>query len=322
MRRKIIYLLLLLISVFLFFIYSVCSVSGVGISPTEIRAQNIVGSGIIGSITLVNTVNESRHFIIEIQSPPELSSEQQHLRVICEDCHDTFQRYEIINSICPKCGSSNLIVYDQIPENVLKYLSLEGKDCNLIKNGSLYITEEQYDFKEECNVYILIDLPIEEEYSNKNWEAHISVTTATNFSSMNMGVAAGVQMRLLLDTSDIYPSLMPFQGDGLLYIIVAICLGLFFVVIFYMKRITIKEIIAKYKNSRYMDHNKIKFNKKQSSSYYLDKGNENISSIDYLKVDSSKSVIQISEPSVKSSFVYKIKAIEDKVDALLDKSKK
>ena len=112
---------------------------GGAISPAEIRAQNIIGSGVLGTMTLVNTVNESRNIVIEIQSPPELISEQQHLRVICENCHDTHQRYEIVNERCPKCDSSDLTVYERMPED----FSLEDLQYRLFVLQKLENAENQ-----------------------------------------------------------------------------------------------------------------------------------------------------------------------------------
>jgi hypothetical protein len=314
--------LLIISSIFLFFTCSVCSVVGVGVSPAEIRAQNIIGSGIIGTMTIVNTVNESRNIVIEIQSPSELPNEQQHLRVICENCHDTHQRYEIINKCCPKCGSSDLTVYERIPEDVLKYLSLEGNDCTLIKNGSIYVTEEQYGMKEECNIEIIIDLPSRTEYSNKNWEVHISITTTSNISSVNMGMSAGAQMRHLLDTSNISPDLLSLPVDILPYIIVGIILSIIFVVTMYIKRKTIIAILTNFRNRNIIAQKKLREKKKLSSSYYLNKDEKNISLINNKPFESSENMKPDFESTNKTKKDNKVfKNIEEEVDKLLSNLK-
>lgn len=194
----------------LFMLPSAILVSGIGLSPAEMRVVDAEGSGVIGNIVLVNTESEPKNIVLQIQSPPLASSEQKHLRVICEDCHDTHQRYEIIEGCCPRCGSHNLTFYERIPDEVLNYISLRGKDCNLIKKGSVYFTSEKYLPKEQCSVEILLDLLNKEEYSDKHWEAYVTVTTTSDITAPGMGVAAGVQMRLLLDVPTIKSSFFSF----------------------------------------------------------------------------------------------------------------
>ena len=67
---------------------------------------------------VVNSEEDSRNFILQIESPSAVPSEEEHLRVICDECHETYQRYEINDGICQVCNSTDLIVYDRIPENV------------------------------------------------------------------------------------------------------------------------------------------------------------------------------------------------------------
>lgn len=312
--------ILIVISTVLFF---TCSAVGVGISPAEIRAQNIIGSVILGTMTLINTVNESRNMVIRINSPSELFSEQQHLRVICENCHDTHQIYEIINGKCPKCDSSDLIVYERIPDDVLKFLSLEGTDCKLIQNGSIYITEEQYSMKEECNIEIKIDLPSDPEYSNKNWEVHISVTTTTNLSTANMGITAGVQMRLLIDTAYINSNFLSGPVNISILYYIGLTLGIMFIFYMYIKRRAIALLINNFRNRNILGDNKLRAKKKSNLSYYFDKDEKNVMSIDDKPIENSKIVKPIFESTNKIKKDNKvINAIEEEIDKFLSKLKK
>ncbi len=306
---------LIVISTVLFF---TCSAVGVGISPAEIRAQNIVGSVLLGTMTLFNTVNESRNMVIRIQSPSELISEQQHLRVICENCHDTHQRYEIINGNCPKCDSNDLIVYERIPDDVLKFLNLEGKDCTLIQNGSIYITEEKYSMREECNIEINIDLPSDPKYSNKHWEVHLSVTTTTNLSSADMGMTAGVQMRLLIDTAYINSNLLSGPVNITILYYIGLILGIIFIFTLYIKRNAIAILINNFQNKNILRHNKLKAKKKSNLSYYFDKDEKNIMSIGNKPIENSKIV----KPKFESTNKIKkdnkrINVIEEEIDKFL-----
>ena len=209
MQKK--HIILELMLVLTLIIYSTTA-SGIGLAPAEMRVTNAVGSGVIGSIILVNSESEPKHIVLQIQNPSEASSQQKYLRVICEDCHDTHQKHEIVDGRCPKCGSHDLTFYERAPDEVLNYISLRGKDCHLIKEGSIYVTREKYLPGEQCSVELLLDLPYKEEYSNKHWEAYVTVTTNSDITNPGMGVVAGIQMRLLLDVPTINSSFFSF-GD-------------------------------------------------------------------------------------------------------------
>ncbi len=230
--------------------YSTTIVSGIGLAPAEMRVIDAVGSGVIGSIILVNSESEPKNIVLEIQSPPEASSQQKYLRVICEDCHDTHQRYEIVDGRCPKCGSHNLTFYERIPDEALNYISLRGKDCDLIKKGSVYVTREKYLPKEQCSVEILLDLPYKEEYSNKHWEAYVTVTTTSDITTPGMGVVAGVQMRLLLDVPTIKSSFFSFgETSSVMLGVIAVGLVVLLCLVYiYKKRSVVASILDGFKS--------------------------------------------------------------------------
>jgi hypothetical protein len=264
MRKKHLQISLIII---ILIIPSTAFVSGIGLSPAEMRVIDAVGSGVIGSIVLVNSESESKNFILQIQSPSDLPTEEEHLRVICEDCHETHQRYEIINEICPNCDSENLVIYERIPDNVLKYLDLNGVDCELIKKENYYYTNEKFTQNEQCTVEILLDLPYKEEYSNKHWEAHITATTTSDISNIGMGVLAGVQMRLLLDVPNIKSSISTPAGINpmiFLYIII------FSIIILCLYLLIKKGYLIK-QNLSLSKKYKIKSSKKNPSTFYLGK---------------------------------------------------
>lgn len=309
-------ILLIIISIFIFF---TSSVVGLGVSPAEIRAQNIIDSGVLGTITIINTINESRYIMISIQSPSELVSEQQHLRVICENCHDTHQRYEIINGKCPKCNSSDLTTYERIPDDVLKYLSLEGTDCTLIKNGTIYVTKEQYSIGEKCNIKINIDLPSEPKYSDKNWEAHISVTTIKNLSSENMGMVAGVQIRLLIDTSNINPKLLSLPADILILFFIALIMIIIFIFLIYIRRNASKILFNNFLSRNILKHKKLKTNNKNNLNYYLNK-DKNFSSINNKPIENLKPLSESTNKIKKDNKLFK--KIEEEIDSYLSNLKK
>jgi hypothetical protein len=271
MRKKHLQISLIL-TIIILIIPSTAFVSGIGLSPAEMRVIDAVGSGVIGSIVLVNSEGELKNFILQIQSPSELPTEEEHLRVICEDCYETHQRYEIINEICPNCDSENLVIYERIPDNILQYLDLNGVDCELIKKDNYYYTNEKFTQNEQCTVEILLDLPNKEEYSNKHWEAHITATTTSDINNIGMGVLAGVQMRLLLDVPTIKSSISTPAGINpmiFLYIII-------FSIIILCLYLLIKRGYLTKENLRLSKKYKIKSSKKNPSTFYLGKiGNYN-----------------------------------------------
>jgi len=257
----------LILVIILFIIPSTALVSGIGLSPAEMRVVDAVGSGVIGSIVLVNSEGESINFILQIQSPSELSTEEEHLRVICEDCHDTHQRHEIIDEICPNCDSNNLVIYERIPNNILQYLDLSGVDCELIKKENFYYTNEKFQQNGQCTVEILLDLPYKEDYSNKHWEAHITATTTSDINNIGMGVLAGVQMRLLLDVPNIKSSMITTTGINPMIFVYLIVISIVVLCLFFILK---KGYLTKEKlkvSKKY----KINSRKKKPSSFYLGK---------------------------------------------------
>lgn len=256
----------LILVITIFIVPSTALVSGIGLSPAEMRVVDAIGSGVIGSIVLVNSESETINFILQIQSPSELTTEEEHLRVICENCHDAHQRYEIIDGICPICGSKNLVIYERIPNNVLQYLSLNGVDCELIKEENFYYSNEKFQQNEQCTVEILLDLPYKEEYSNKHWEAHITATTTSDVNNIGMGILAGVQMRLLLDIPTINPSITTPAGINQIMFFYVIVIFIFILCLYFL-----------FKNG-YLTKENLKISKKfkingskKKSSFYLGK---------------------------------------------------
>jgi hypothetical protein len=246
MQKK--HILLELMLVLTLIIYSTTA-SGIGLAPAEMRVNNAVGSGVIGSIILVNSESEPKHIVLQIQNPSDAPSQQKYLRVICEGCHDTHQKHEIVDGCCPKCGSHDLTFYERAPDEVLNYISLIGKDCHLIKEGSIYVTRDKYLPGEQCSVELLLDLPYKEEYSNKHWEAYVTVTTASDITNPGMGVVAGIQMRLLLDVPTINSSFFSF-GEISPMILGAIAGGfviLLCLICIYKKRSAIASALDGYK---------------------------------------------------------------------------
>jgi hypothetical protein len=213
-------------------------VFGVGMYPAEMRVTNAVGTGVVGDIVCVNTDNESKYIVLKVEAPSNVSSELQHLRVICEDCHASLQRYMVANGTCPKCGSRNLTFYDVVPDEILDHITLRGKDCMLTRNGNVYTTVEQYPFKGQCNVEILLDLPPSEKYANKHREARITVTTTSDPNAGGVGVVAGVSMRLLLDVPVYNASSLSFGKPSLVMfgVIGGGLIGLFCVLYIYTRR--------------------------------------------------------------------------------------
>lgn len=261
--------IMLILVIVLFIIPSAALVSSIGLSPAEMRVVDAVGSGIIGSIVLVNSENESINFILQIQSPSESPTEEEHLRVICEDCHDTHQRYEITDGICPNCGSTNLVIYERIPNNVLQYLDLNGLDCELIKKENYYYTNEIFIQNEQCTIEIILDLPNKEEYSNKHWEAHITATTTSDINNIGMGVLAGVQMRLLLDVPTIESSITTSIGINPMIFFYIIVISIIILCLYFLLK---KDYLTK-KNLRVSKKFKRNNSKKKPSTFYL--GNYN-----------------------------------------------
>jgi hypothetical protein len=264
MRKKHLQISLIII---LFIIPSTAFVSGIGLSPAEMRVIDAVGSGVIGSIVLVNSEGESKNFILQIQSPSDLPTEEEHLRVICEDCHETHQRYEIINEICPNCDSENLVIYERIPDNVLQYLDLNGVDCELIKEENFYYTNEKFQPNEQCTVEILLNLPYKEEYSNKNWEAHITATTTSDIKNIGMGVLAGVQMRLLLDVPTIKSTIATSTGINPMMFVYVLIVSMVILCLY----ILLKKGYLTKDNLKVSKKYKINSSKKKPSSFYLGK---------------------------------------------------
>jgi len=191
-------------------------VSGVGMYPAEMRVTNAAGTGVVGDIVCVNTDNESKYIVLKVEAPSNVSSELQHLRVICEDCHASLQRYMVANGTCTKCDSRNLTFYDVVPDEILDHITLRGKGCTLTRNGNVYTTIEQYPYKGQCNVEILLDLPPSEKYANKHWEARVTITTTSNPNTGGVGVMAGVSMRLLLDVPPVKISSVSLGKDSTL----------------------------------------------------------------------------------------------------------
>jgi len=257
----------LLLAIILFMIPSTVLVSGIGLSPAEMRVVDAIGSGVIGSIVLVNSESESINFILQIQSPSELPTEEEHLRVICEDCHDTHQRYEIIDGICPNCDSKNLVIYERIPNNVLQYLDLNGVDCELIEKENFYYTNEKFQSNEQCTVEILLDLPYKEEYSNKHWEAHVTATTSSDINNIGMGVLAGVQMRLLLDVPPVKSSIAAPAGINPMIFFYVIVISMVLLCLYYLLK---KGYLTK-ENLKVSKKFRINSSKKKASSFYLGK---------------------------------------------------
>jgi hypothetical protein len=191
-------------------------VSGVGMYPAEMRVTNAAGTGVVGDIVCVNTDNESKYIVLKVEAPSNVSSELQHLRVFCEDCHASLQRHRVANGTCPECNSTNLIIYDVIPNEIADHITLRGKGCTLTRNGNVYTTVEQYPYKGQCNVEILLDLPPSEKYSNKHWEARVTITTTSDPNAGGVGVVAGVSMRLLLDVPPVKTSSISLGKDSTL----------------------------------------------------------------------------------------------------------
>ncbi len=257
----------LILIIVLFIMPSTALVSGIGLSPAEMRVVDAIGSGVIGSVVLVNSESGSITFILQIQSPSELPTEEEHLRVICEDCHDTHQRYEIIDGICPNCGSTNLVIYERIPNNVLQYLDLSGVDCELIKKENFYYTNEKFQQNEQCTVEILLDLPYKNEYSNKHWEAHITATTTSDINNIGMGILAGVQMRLLLDVPTIKSSIATPAGINPMIFFYVIVISIVVLCLYFLLK---KGYLTKEK-LKVSKKFKISSSKKKPSSFYLGK---------------------------------------------------
>ena len=82
MQKK--HIILELMLVLTLIIYSTTA-SGIGLAPAEMRVTNAVGSGVIGSIILVNSESEPKHIVLQIQNPSEAPSQQKYLRVILNE---------------------------------------------------------------------------------------------------------------------------------------------------------------------------------------------------------------------------------------------
>jgi RNA polymerase subunit RPABC4/transcription elongation factor Spt4 len=256
----------IILIIILFIMPSSVLVSGIGLSPAEMRVVDAVGSGVIGSLVIVNSESGTINFILQIQSPSESPNEEEHLRVVCEDCHDTHQKYETVDGICPNCGSKNLTMYERIPNNVLQYLDLRGVDCELIEEEDLYFTNEKFQYNEQCTVEILLDLPNKEEYSNKHWEVHITATTTSDISNLSMGVLAGVQMRLLLDVPPVKSSfVIPMRLNPMIFFYIIVISLVILCLYFLLKKGNLtKETSGSSKKF------KIDSNEEKPSSFYIE----------------------------------------------------
>lgn len=205
-------------SVFLLFLtlaFIVPPASALGLAPCEMRVENSYGSGVVGTMVLVNSDNEPRWIRLQIQIPSTRITEKKHLRVICEDCHDSHQRYEVIpdyvpeeidanlSGICPKCSSANLTFFELPPESVLKNITLGGRDCILISEGDgIYRISEKLDYREERNIGIIFNIPEKSEYSDRHYEVHVLATSYTD-DETGFGIIPGIIMRLLIDNPEI-----------------------------------------------------------------------------------------------------------------------
>jgi len=208
-------MLILFVLVLVLFIPSATSL---GLAPCEMRISEVSGSGRIGTIVIVNSDDGPRWIKLQVMSPSTRTSEKKHMRVMCDDCHDSHQRYEVIqdykpkegletlHGICPRCHSSNLTFFETPTETILKSFRLEGKDCVLVDEGNgVYKISEKIDFRDEKHIDIFFNTPEGTEFMGKHYEIHILCTSHVSLPS-GMGIIPGIIMRLLIDTSPLVTS--------------------------------------------------------------------------------------------------------------------
>ena len=186
---------------------------GLGLAPCEMRITNAQGSGVVGTLVVVNSDNDDRWITLQILKPSTKVSEKSFMRVICEGCHDSHQRYEVIpnytptvdegklTGVCPICGSSNLTFFEQPPLTILNNISLRGKNCVLINEGNgKYMINELLAYREERSIDIVFRMPRNTEYKGKHYEIHIMAASQPKEKQPGMGIVPGILMRVLIDT--------------------------------------------------------------------------------------------------------------------------
>jgi len=207
---------------------------GLGLAPCEMRITNAQGSGVVGTLVVVNSDNDDRWITLQIMQPSTKISEKKFMHVICEDCHESHQRYEVIpnytptadegklTGICPICGSSNLTFFEPPPLAILNNISLRGKNCELIDEGNgKYRINELLAYREERSIDIVFRMPRNDEYRGKHYEIHIMASSQPKEKQSGMGIIPGILMRVLIDTKQPDPVLLTMTDIDTKYLIYA-----------------------------------------------------------------------------------------------------
>ena len=209
---------LLLILIVLLFIPTVSG--GIGFGPSEVYSSNQRDTTIVGKATLINGEEYSQYGVFSLFIPYTnkdtfriVETEIGHARVVCNDCHASFQRNSILpgykygdplEADCSSCGGHNLIFYKSVPRDELGYFSLEGaENFNLIPvegKPKTWITDKKIVAGGACNINVLYDA--EESYLKENldqhWEIHLRGTAQSELGEDGGFMLGGIDLRVLI----------------------------------------------------------------------------------------------------------------------------
>lgn len=190
----------------------------IGFGPSEINTSNRRDTPIVGTASLINGEDYPQYGVFSLFIPYTnkdtfriVESEIIHARVLCPECGESYQRYEVIpgykygdplNGKCPACNS-DLRFYTPVPRDELGYFSLEGaENFDLIPVTDkllTWITKQQITARGMCKVNVLYDAS--ESYLKENigqhWEIHLRGTAQREGGSGDM-VTGGIDIRVLV----------------------------------------------------------------------------------------------------------------------------
>lgn len=235
---------MVLLAVFLMITLFAPSVISIALSPPQLRATN-VPLGIdkeIADISVDNTKDVSVYLILQVGSLEQ--SREDKLRVICNNCsrQTGIQRRHLINGRCPHCNSTDLIMYDLPPENILNSVWLTCSEYPLEKiDDTTYRTVEKLNADENAIMEIHINIPNRDEYYGQHWEVRILAVALDTKEYAQGSITYGAETRFLIDTvplSKTKSSGAFFVGIVALVIVImlVICVIVFSVYSFYKKK--------------------------------------------------------------------------------------
>ncbi|RLF34521.1 MAG: hypothetical protein DRM98_00225 [Thermoplasmata archaeon] len=193
------------------------SASLIGFGPADIYTSNKETIK-ISQATLINGGDTPKYGVFTVMKPysnnktfEPVPTEMIHCRVTCKTCGWKGQRYEAIPGYqygdpligeCPHCHSNQLVFYEPIPRDELRFISLKGsKNFHLQKIGDYtWRTVEKIQPRGTCSIDVLYDATHSyiKENENKHWELHIRGTLQED-TDKPMGMMGGVIIKLFID---------------------------------------------------------------------------------------------------------------------------